>query len=62
LPKALVDFLTVLLDGVTLAAPHIVVASGFTLIFGLMRTANTEVAITENMRRFKRIARSAAAS
>ena len=62
MPKALVDFLTVLLDGVTLAAFRFVVASGFTLILGLMRATNTEVAITENMRRFKRIARSAAAS
>jgi branched-chain amino acid transport system permease protein len=40
LPKALVDFLTVLLNGVTLAALYFVVASGFTLIFGLMRTTN----------------------
>ena len=40
MPKALVDFLTVLLNGVTLAALYFVVASGFTLIFGLMRTTN----------------------
>jgi len=40
LPKALVDFLTVLLNGVTLAALYFIVASGFTLIFGLMRTTN----------------------
>jgi branched-chain amino acid transport system permease protein len=40
LPKALVDLLTVLLNGVTLAALYFIVASGFTLIFGLMRTTN----------------------
>jgi branched-chain amino acid transport system permease protein len=40
LPKELVDFLTVLLNGVTLAALYFIVASGFTLIFGLMRTTN----------------------
>lgn len=40
MPKALVDFLTVLLNGVTLAALYFIVASGFTLIFGLMRTTN----------------------
>jgi len=40
LPKELVDFLTVVLNGVTLAALYFVVASGFTLIFGLMRTTN----------------------
>jgi branched-chain amino acid transport system permease protein len=40
LPKALVDFLTVVLNGVTLAALYFIVASGFTLIFGLMRTTN----------------------
>jgi branched-chain amino acid transport system permease protein len=40
LPKALVDFLTVLLNGATLAALYFIVASGFTLIFGLMRTTN----------------------
>jgi branched-chain amino acid transport system permease protein len=40
LPKALVDFLTVALNGVTLAALYFIVASGFTLIFGLMRTTN----------------------
>ena len=40
MPKELVDFLTVLLNGVTLAALYFIVASGFTLIFGLMRTTN----------------------
>jgi len=40
LPTELVDFLTVLLNGVTLAALYFIVASGFTLIFGLMRTTN----------------------
>jgi branched-chain amino acid transport system permease protein len=40
LPKELVDFLTVVLNGVTLAALYFIVASGFTLIFGLMRTTN----------------------
>jgi branched-chain amino acid transport system permease protein len=40
LPKELVDLLTVLLNGVTLAALYFIVASGFTLIFGLMRTTN----------------------
>lgn len=40
MPKALVDLLTVLLNGTTLAALYFVVASGFTLIFGLMRTTN----------------------
>jgi branched-chain amino acid transport system permease protein len=40
LPKELVDFLTVLLNGITLAALYFIVASGFTLIFGLMRTTN----------------------
>lgn len=40
MPKALVDFLTVLLNGVTLASLYFIVASGFTLIFGLMRTTN----------------------
>lgn len=38
--KALVEFLTVLLNGVTLASLYFIVASGFTLIFGLMRTTN----------------------
>ena len=38
--KEVVDFLTVLLNGVTLAALYFIVASGFTLIFGLMRTTN----------------------
>ena len=38
--KETVDFLTVLLNGVTLAALYFIVASGFTLIFGLMRTTN----------------------
>ena len=46
MPKALVDFLTVPLNGVTLAALYFI----------------TEVAITENMRRFKRITRAVAAS
>ena len=40
MPKPLVDFLTVALNGLTLAALYFVVASGFTLIFGLMRTTN----------------------
>lgn len=40
MPKELVDFLTVVLNGVTLAALYFIVASGFTLIFGLMRTTN----------------------
>lgn len=40
MPKALVDFLTVLLNGVTLASLYFIVASGFTLIFGLMRFTN----------------------
>lgn len=40
MPKALVDFLTVALNGVTLASLYFIVASGFTLIFGLMRTTN----------------------
>jgi branched-chain amino acid transport system permease protein len=39
-PKAIVDLLTVLLNGVTLAALYFIVASGFTLIFGLLRTTN----------------------
>lgn len=34
------DFLVTMLDGITLAALLFVVASGFTLIFGLMRTVN----------------------
>jgi branched-chain amino acid transport system permease protein len=34
------DFLITLLDGLTAAALYFVVASGFTLIFGLMRTVN----------------------
>ncbi|MGI8715984.1 MAG: branched-chain amino acid ABC transporter permease [Solirubrobacteraceae bacterium] len=34
------DFLIILLDGITAAALYFVVASGFTLIFGLMRTVN----------------------
>ncbi len=34
------DFLTVGLDGLTKAALYFIVASGFTLIFGLMRTTN----------------------
>ncbi len=34
------DFLTVCLNGVTLAALYFIVASGFTLIFGLLRTTN----------------------
>ena len=33
-------FLTVTLNGLTLAALYFIVASGFTLIFGLMRTVN----------------------
>ncbi len=40
MPKELVEFLTVVLNGVTLAAVYFIVASGFTLIFGLMRTTN----------------------
>jgi branched-chain amino acid transport system permease protein len=40
LPKDVTDFLTVCLNGVTLAALYFIVASGFTLIFGLMRTTN----------------------
>jgi branched-chain amino acid transport system permease protein len=36
----LTEFLTVTLNGVTLAALYFIVASGFTLIFGLMRTVN----------------------
>jgi branched-chain amino acid transport system permease protein len=40
LPKELTDFLTVVLNGATLAALYFIVASGFTLIFGLMRTTN----------------------
>ena len=32
--------LTILLNGLTLAALYFVVASGFSLIFGLMRTVN----------------------
>lgn len=40
MPKAIIDLLTVLLNGVTLAALYFIVASGFTLIFGLMRTTN----------------------
>lgn len=38
--KELTDFLTVCLNGVTLAALYFIVASGFTLIFGLLRTTN----------------------
>jgi branched-chain amino acid transport system permease protein len=34
------DFLITLLDGLTAAALYFIVASGFTLIFGLMRTVN----------------------
>ena len=34
------DFLITLLNGVTAAALYFVVASGFTLIFGLMRVVN----------------------
>jgi branched-chain amino acid transport system permease protein len=34
------EFLTATLNGVTLAALYFIVASGFTLIFGLMRTTN----------------------
>jgi branched-chain amino acid transport system permease protein len=40
LPKDVTDFLTVCLNGVTLAALFFIVASGFTLIFGLLRTTN----------------------
>ncbi len=40
MPKVVTDFLTVCLNGVTLAALYFIVASGFTLIFGLMRTTN----------------------
>jgi branched-chain amino acid transport system permease protein len=40
LSKELTDFLTVCLNGVTLAALYFIVASGFTLIFGLLRTTN----------------------
>jgi branched-chain amino acid transport system permease protein len=40
LPKELTDFLTVCLNGITLAALYFIVASGFTLIFGLLRTTN----------------------
>lgn len=38
--KTLSDFVTVGLNGLTLAALYFVVASGFTLIFGLLRTTN----------------------
>ena len=38
--KELTDFVTVCLNGVTLAALYFIVASGFTLIFGLLRTTN----------------------
>lgn len=38
--KFATDFLTVGLNGLTLAALYFIVASGFTLIFGLMRTTN----------------------
>ena len=34
------DFLITLLNGVTAAALYFIVASGFTLIFGLMRVVN----------------------
>src|SRR3954454_11898408 len=34
------DFLVTLLNGITAAALYFVVASGFTLIFGLMRVVN----------------------
>ena len=34
------DFLITLLNGITAAALYFVVASGFTLIFGLMRVVN----------------------
>jgi branched-chain amino acid transport system permease protein len=34
------DFLTVCLNGITLAALYFIIASGFTLIFGLLRTTN----------------------
>ena len=34
------QFMTVTLNGLTLAALYFVVASGFTLIFGLMRVVN----------------------
>jgi len=40
LAKFATDFLTVGLNGLTLAALYFIVASGFTLIFGLMRTTN----------------------
>lgn len=40
MPKELTDFLTVCLNGITLAALYFIVASGFTLIFGLLRTTN----------------------
>jgi branched-chain amino acid transport system permease protein len=40
LSKDVTDFLTVCLNGVTLAALYFIVASGFTLIFGLLRTTN----------------------
>ena len=38
--KDVTDFLTVLLNGITLAALYFIIASGFTLIFGLLRTTN----------------------
>ncbi len=38
--KFLTDFVTVGLNGLTLAALYFIVASGFTLIFGLLRTTN----------------------
>lgn len=38
--KFATDFLTVGLNGLTLAALYFIVASGFTLVFGLMRTTN----------------------
>jgi branched-chain amino acid transport system permease protein len=40
LAKFVTEFLTVGLNGLTLAALYFIVASGFTLIFGLMRTTN----------------------
>lgn len=40
MPKLVTDFLTVSLNGLTLAALYFIIASGFTLIFGLMRTTN----------------------
>ena len=40
------DFLITLLNGVTAAGLYFVVASGFTLIFGLMRIVNMDVALT----------------